>query len=96
MIQAYYPYGLAKDITSSQLIYTGSGTVSGVVVNSHTSGTLKLWDSLTAANTVLNNTITFAAGPGFYPLFGEKFLVGLFATVGGTIDCTIVYNPFNG
>lgn len=80
------------NLTSSALVKTGTGNVQGIVVNSNSSGTLKLWDSLTAANTVLFNTITFAAGSQTFNLFGARFVTGLFATIGGTADITILYN----
>lgn len=66
-----------KNLSASGLVKTGSGKAVGVIINSHTSGTLKLWDSTTADNNVLCNTITFSAG--------------LYATIGGTADITIVY-----
>ena len=96
MLQPTYLYGLYKNISASALIYTGKGSVTGVVVNSHTNGTLKLWDNTSAATTILFNTITFASGPQFCPLFGASFLTGLYATVGGIADMTIVYNPYRG
>ena len=78
--------------TTSQAIKSSAGTLYGIVVNSHTSGTLKLWDNTAGSGTVLLNTITFAAGPQFisFPA-GISFNTGLFATVGGTIDYTILY-----
>lgn len=96
MLQPTYQYGLSADITSSVLIYTGAGNVQGVVVNSHTTGTLKLWDNTSAATTVLFNTYSFPTGSNYVNLFGAKFHIGLFATVGGTIDCTIIYTPYQG
>jgi hypothetical protein len=90
------PSGLYKNITESTLIKTGTGNVIGVVINSHGSGTLKLWDNTSAATTVMFNTITFSVptvtGERFIPFFGAKFLTGLYATVGGTADLTIIYN----
>ena len=77
--------------TTSQLVKTGQGTVAGIIVNSHTSGTIKLWDNTSAASTVLNNTMTLATGPQTINLLNEPFNTGLFITVGGTIDYTIVY-----
>lgn len=78
--------------TTSQAIKSAAGTLYGIVVNSHSSGTLKLWDNTSAAGTVVFNTITFAAGPNFIPFpQGISFNTGLFATVGGTIDYTILY-----
>jgi len=78
--------------TTSQLIRTGPGQVAGVIVNSHTSGTMKLWDALTATGTVITNTYTFPAGSGMY-MFPKPvdFYTGLFFTVGGTLDYTIVW-----
>lgn len=86
------PYALYQNITADTLIKTGTGNLMGIVVNSHTNGTIKFWDALTATTPVIFDTITFAAGPGFYPLFGAKFTVGCFADIGGTINCTILYN----
>ena len=81
-----------KNLSASGLVKTGSGTIAGVIINSHSSGTLKLWDSLTAANTVICNTITFGAGERFVPLYDTAFNTGLYATIGGTADITIVYH----
>jgi len=91
-LQNTQSYGLSQNITANTLIKTGTGNVQGVVVNSHTNGTLKLWGALSATGTVLFNTITFASGPQYLPLFGAKFLTGLYSDVGGTIDLTIIYN----
>ena len=79
------------NLTASALIKTGAGRVAGFIVNSHTSGTLKLWDNTSAAGTVIINTFTFPAGSGVYK-FPEpiSFVTGMFATIGGTADITIV------
>ena len=80
------------NISASALIKSGSGALHGFIVNSHTSGTLKLWDNTSAATTVLLNTITFAAGPNFIALpMGISFNTGLYATIGGTADITILW-----
>jgi len=78
--------------TTSQLVKTGAGRFYGFIVNSHTSGTIKFWDNTSAATTVLTNTITLAAGPQqwVFPV-GINFATGLFVTIGGTIDYTILY-----
>ena len=86
------PFSLYTNFSASALIKTGPGTVQGVMINSNTSGTLKLWDNTSAATTILCNTITFAATDRFLPLFGAKFNTGLYATIGGTADLTIFYN----
>lgn len=96
-LQNTQTYGLPINFSATALLYTGPGNVTGFFVNSHTNGTLKLWDSLTATGTVLFNTMTFNSGPGDYSLFGAKFTTGLFATVGGSAaDITLIYNPRNG
>ena len=82
----------AKNISASALVYTGRGVAVGVVINSHTNGTLKLWDNTSAATTVLFNTMTFAVGERYVPFFGAIFTTGLYATIGGTADLTILYN----
>lgn len=86
-------YGLFINLSASALLKTGPGNLQGVVINSHSSGTLKFWDSLTAANTVIFNTITLAVGERWIPLFGAKFTTGCFLTIGGTADVTVIYNP---
>jgi hypothetical protein len=80
------------NLSASAAIKSTSGVVYGFVVNSHTNGTLKLWDNTAGSGTVLLNTITFAAGPNFVSLpVGIQFGVGLFATIGGTADITIIW-----
>ena len=80
-----------KNLTASGLVETGNGTVVGIIVASHTSGTIKLWDNTSAATTVLVNTMTLAIGERFIPLYGATFDVGLYVTIGGTADVTLVY-----
>lgn len=85
-------YGNYKNFTSSNLVKTGKGTVQGIIINSHVNGTIKLWDNTSAATTTLCNTITLATNERYIPLFGASFLTGLYVTVGGTLDATIIYN----
>lgn len=79
------------NISASALIKTGAGRLKGFMVNSHTSGTLKLWDNTSAATTTLLNTITFNAGPVQFNYPDVEFGTGLYATVGGTADITIFW-----
>ena len=82
------------NITASTQIRAGAGTFDGIIVNSHTAGTIKMWDSLTASGNVIMNTYTFPAGSSFLILNkGCSFYTGLFATVGGTVDLTILSTP---
>ncbi len=85
------PYGVSySNLTASALVRTGATIVVGVFVNSTTGGTLKLWDNTAGSGTVVNNTITFASA-GYYPLGNALTATGLYATIGGTLDCTIYY-----
>lgn len=87
-----YPDASEINLTASALVKTGSGRVQGIVINSHTAGTLKLWDSLTATGTVMFETITLAVGERFIPMYGATFGTGLFITIGGTANITVMYN----
>lgn len=91
-LQNTQKYGLYINLTSSGLIKTGTGNLGGVVINSHSSGTLKFWDNTSAATTVIFNTITLAVGERWIPFFGAKFTTGCFLTIGGTADVTVIYN----
>lgn len=82
--------------TATGAVINGAGSLAGVIVNSHTSGTIKLWDNTSAAGNVIVNTFTFPAGSGVYT-FPEpiEFYTGLFLTVGGTLDITLLATPNN-
>lgn len=86
------PSNKSVNLSASALIKTGYGSVKGVVINSHTSGTLKFWNNTSAANTILFNTITLASGERWIPLFDAAFTTGLYLTIGGTADVTVIYN----
>jgi hypothetical protein len=77
------------NITSSQAIKATSGILTGIFVNSSSSGTLKLYDNAAATGTVICNT--FSPTVGWNPL-PVMFQSGLYATVGGTLDCTFIYS----
>lgn len=90
---ADHEYGSYKNTTASVLIETGPGTLQGVVINSFTAtATIKFWDNTSAATTVIFNTITPATGERWIPFWGAKFTTGLFLTITGTIDVTVIYN----
>jgi hypothetical protein len=80
-----------SNITATGLVRTGPGQLLGLIVASTSAGTLKLWDNTAGSGAVIVNTFTpFAAT--FYPI-PACFSNGLFVTVGGTLDCTLFYNP---
>lgn len=82
-----------KNAAVTGLIKSGSGTVAGVIVNSHSSGTLKLWDSTTAAGLVILDTFTYATGSSVIKFPDDiVFTTGLFATLTNTQSITIIYN----
>ena len=80
-----------KNLSASGLVKTGYGEIEGIIVNSHTGGTIKLWDNTSAATTVICNTITLGASERWVPLFDLCFNTGLYVTIGGTADITVVY-----
>jgi hypothetical protein len=86
-----YPKCSYTNTAASALIKTGAGQAYGIVINSHTSGTLKLWDNTAASGTVICETMSFAVGERFIPLLGATFGTGLYATIGGTANITILY-----
>lgn len=81
-----------SNFTASALLKTGTGCIKGIIVNSHTSGTIKLWDNTSAAGTVICNTITLGASERWIPLFELAYNTGLYVTIGGTADITVVYS----
>lgn len=78
------------DITASGAVKIGKGLLHGMFVNSTTAGTIKIWDSLSASGSVLNNTITPPVG--YYPLGDARFGTGVFATITGTLDVTFYFD----
>lgn len=76
-----------KNLSASVQVLNGPGRVLGVLCASSSSGTLKVWDSLSAANDILVNTMSLTAGT-FYPM-PAYCKTGLFCTIGGTADITV-------
>lgn len=80
-----------KNLSASAQIKSGPGILVGVIINSHTSGTLKFWNNTAGSGTVLFNTITLASGERWIPLFNTNFDVACYLTIGGTADVTVLY-----
>jgi hypothetical protein len=78
-------------ITSSKLVKADEGVLLGYLVSSTSSGTIKAYDSATAATSsiVLHDTLTPAAGT-FVPC-PVAFSTGLYLVIGGTISVVAVY-----
>lgn len=81
-----------KNISASTLIRTGAGRLAGIfVASASATPTIKVWDQTTAATPIVVNTFTPLAG-SFYPM-PCALVNGLFITIGGTVDCTVFWNP---
>lgn len=86
------PAGVSSGpITSSKLVKADQGVLLGYLVTSTSSGTIKAYDSATAAtsSTVLHDTLTPAAGTFIQAPF--SFASGLYLVIGGTISVVAVY-----
>jgi len=82
-----------KNISADTLIKTGVGRVAGVIVNSHTSGKMKLTDSTDGTSGILVNVYTFSTGSQIIK-FPEPviFINGLYASLESTTaDITVIY-----
>ena len=61
--------------TTSQAVKSTAGTFYGILINSHASGTMKLWDNTAGSGAVLMNTVTFAIGDVAQVLQCSKLLL---------------------
>lgn len=69
----------------------GAGLIAGFIINSNSSGTLKLEDSIGGGQNLIMNTYTFPAGSSVVTFPAPiAFQNGLYATVGGTLSVGIV------
>lgn len=94
-LQSTTPSSNWKNITESSLIKTGDGVAVGILINSHTSGTIKVYADTEGSVDAITGTITLATS-GTYdrwiPLFGARFNTGLYVEVGNTVNATVFYN----
>lgn len=97
MIDAVYSYGIPAVLTANSAVSSVPSVVNMIIVSSHTSGTIKLWDSTAASGTVALDTYTYATGSQFISLGGIKFNTGIFVDMGGTTQkITVIWNTFRG
>ena len=83
----------SEKVTATRLVVSGPGSIAGIIVASHTNGTIKIANSTTAVGDILLETVTFAAGPGFYAFPKPiRFDTGLHVTVGGTLVAHLLIN----
>ncbi len=80
-----------SDLSASALVKGGKGRYYGFYVNSTSSGAFIIYDSLTAAGTKIQNTVTPAIGLQMFNV-GVDFENGLyFSLSSGSIDITFFY-----
>ncbi len=85
--------GTYTNISANTLIRTGAGNILGIFVASASgTPTIKVWDAVSAVAPILVNTFIPAAAT-FYPI-GADFRTGLYVTIGGTVDCTVIWTPY--
>ncbi len=77
--------------STAALIKSGAGKLDGIVINSHTTGSVAIYDGLTSAGSLMHSTISFASGERSIPFFGEIFGTGLYVSLGGTAAISIMY-----
>ena len=77
-------------LTSSGVVSSQAGFLSGVFVASGSSPTILFYDNASAASgTTLVNTFTPTTGWNPCPI---PFANGLYATIGGTIDASFIFS----
>jgi hypothetical protein len=87
----YKPTSYTTLSNTSALVKTGDGLLEGVYVASG-AFTFKIWDSTSAATTVLVNTTNASTlGLGFHGFPSVKFNTGLYVTMTTTGELTVFY-----
>lgn len=79
------------DISASGVVANAPCILTGMFVNSSTSGTVKLYDNASAASGIVLNNTTGTLAVGYYPLGNANTTNGVYCTVGGTLDVTFYY-----
>lgn len=91
----------ATRVTSSTftVIKTGNATLNGIMINSHSSGTIELRDGASVnpavSATIRFGTMTLSAvattGERYIDFFGARFSTGIVLYAAGTVDLTVLY-----
>ena len=84
-----------KNFSAAALVSTGVGVWNGIVINSHSSGTIKVIDGLTAGSgRIILNTYTLPSGSQVISFpNGAAYTTGLFIdTAGTTVNYTVSWN----
>lgn len=84
--------GSYKNTTASVAVAGNAANLMGVWVSSASATpTIKIWDNSAASGAIVANTFTPVAG-SFYPI-PATCVNGIYITIGGTVDCTVIYTP---
>lgn len=85
-------------ITATGQAIVGAGRLLGILVCSHSSGTLQLNDQPQAGNLgrLVLDTYSFPTGSSYVPMGGIEYYDGLYATCGGTLSLELVTTPDMG
>lgn len=90
MAEPVFEVGNYRNLTASAKVKDGFGKLMGIfVASASATPTIKVWDNTAASGDVIVNTFTPIAGT-FYPI-PVYFDTGLFITISGTVDCTVVF-----
>lgn len=77
--------------TGTALVKSGNGILTGLTINSHSSGVMALYDGTSVAGNVMHSSITFGAAERTIDFQNERFTTGLFIDATGTMSVTIRY-----
>lgn len=82
--------GSPKNITATGAVTANPCTLIGFYVNSTTNGTLVIKDGTASTGSAISGTITPSIG---FHCFPAGCSIGVYATIGNTLDVTFFYQP---
>ena len=77
-----------KNLSASGSILLGTGTLSGMYVNSITAGAIMFYDSLTGTSSATKITNVITPTVGYHNLGNVNCLIGCYASMHGAMDYT--------
>lgn len=74
------------------VLKASNGALNGVVINSHSSGAMLVYDNNTISlgGSLKFGTISFGASERFIPFFGARFGNGIVVYTTGTVDISVL------
>ena len=90
-------YATVNTNTAQTFVAKKVGTGGNSIATTETLGNYSFTSTVMASGTgangrIMHNTITLGAAERFIPFYDEAFDTGLYVTVGGTLDATLVYD----